>query len=128
MTMALGADFKVINFIQTRDRSTALAFYRDVLGLTFVMDDPFASVLDQNGTGLRLTQIEGFTPSPHPALGWQVSDIQACIRDLTARGVTMKIYDGFGQDELGIWHAPGGTAQIAWFEDPDGNLLSLTQV
>ena len=128
MAMALGADFKVINFIQTRDRPTALAFYRDVLGLTFVMDDPFASVLDQNGTGLRLTQIEGFTPSPHPALGWQVSDIQACIRDLTARGVTMKIYEGFGQDELGIWHAPGGTAQIAWFEDPDGNLLSLTQV
>jgi len=77
---------------------------------------------------LRITQIEGFTPSPHPALGWQVSDIQDCIRTLTARGVTMKIYEGFGQDELGIWHAPGGTAQIAWFEDPDGNLLSLTQV
>lgn len=126
--MSLGADFQVITFIQTRDRPTAVAFYRDVLGLTFVVDDPFGSVFDQNGTGLRITQIEGFTPSPHPALGWQVSDIQDCIRMLTARGVTMKIYEGFGQDELGIWHAPGGTAQIAWFEDPDGNLLSLTQV
>lgn len=126
--MSLGADFQVINFIQTRDRPTAVAFYRDVLGLTFVMDDPFASVLDQNGTGLRITQIEGFTPSPHPALGWQVGDIQASIRTLTARGVIMKVFEGFGQDELGIWHAPGGTAQIAWFEDPDGNLLSLTQV
>lgn len=126
--MSLGADFQVITFIQTRDRPTAVAFYRDVLGLTFVVDDPFGSVFDQNGTGLRITQIEGFTPSPHPALGWQVSDIQDCIRTLTARGVTMKIYEGFGQDELGIWHAPGGTAQIAWFEDPDGNLLSLTQV
>ncbi|OYU78481.1 MAG: glyoxalase [Alphaproteobacteria bacterium PA3] len=124
----MGADFQVITFIQTRDRPTAVAFYRDVLGLTFVVDDPFGSVFDQNGTGLRITQIEGFTPSPHPALGWQVSDIQDCIRMLTARGVTMKIYEGFGQDELGIWHAPGGTAQIAWFEDPDGNLLSLTQV
>lgn len=126
--MSLGADFQVINFIQTRDRLTAVAFYRDVLGLTFVLDDPFASVLDQNGTGLRITQIEGFTPSPHPALGWQVRDIQASIRDLTSRGVAMKIYEGFGQDEMGIWHAPGGVAQIAWFEDPDGNLLSLTQV
>ncbi len=126
--MSLGADFQVITFIQTRDRPTAVAFYRDILGLTFVVDDPFGSVFDQNGTGLRITQIEGVTPSPHPALGWQVSDIQDCIRTLTARGVTMKIYEGFGQDELGIWHAPGGTAQIAWFEDPDGNLLSLTQV
>ena len=126
--MSLGADFQVITFIQTRDRPKAVAFYRDKLGLNFVVDDPFGSVFDQNGTGLRITQIEGFTPSPHPALGWQVSDIQDCIRTLTARGVTMKIYEGFGQDELGIWHAPGGTAQIAWFEDPDGNLLSLTQV
>lgn len=126
--MSLGADSRVINFIQTRDRPKAVTFYRDVLGLTFVMDDPFASVFDQNGTGLRITQIEGFAPSPHPALGWQVSDIRASIQELTSRGVTMKIYEGFGQDELGIWHAPGGTAQIAWFEDPDGNLLSLTQV
>lgn len=126
--MSLGADFKVINFIQSRDRPAAVAFYRDVLGLTFVMDDPFASVLDQNGTRLRITQIDGFAPNSYPALGWQVSDLQASIRALTAHGVTMKIYEGFGQDELGIWHAPGGTAQIAWFEDPDGNLLSLTQV
>lgn len=126
--MALGPDFQVITFIQTRDRQKAVPFYRDVLGLTFVMDDPFASVFDQNGTGLRITQIEGFTPSPHPALGWQVRDIRASIKMLTARGVSMKIYEGFGQDEMGIWHAPGGTAQIAWFEDLDGNLLSLTQV
>jgi catechol 2,3-dioxygenase-like lactoylglutathione lyase family enzyme len=126
--MALGADFQVIAFIQTRDRPAAVAFYRDVLGLNFVMDDPFASVLDQNGTGLRITEIEDFVPSPHPALGWQVGDIQASIRTLTSRGVTMKIYEDFGQDDLGIWHAPGGTAQIAWFEDPDGNLLSVTQV
>jgi catechol 2,3-dioxygenase-like lactoylglutathione lyase family enzyme len=126
--MSLGTGFRVINFIQTRDRPQAVTFYRDVLGLTFVMDDPFASVFDQNGTGLRITQIKGFAPSPHPALGWQVSDIRASIQELTSRGVTMKIYEGFGQDELGIWHAPGGTAQIAWFEDPDGNLLSLTQV
>ncbi|MCA3695857.1 VOC family protein [Aquidulcibacter sp.] len=111
--MSLGADFQVINFIQTRDRPAAVAFYRDVLGLTFVMDDPFASILDQDGTGLRITQIEGFSPSPHPALGWQVSDIQASIRALNAHGVTMKIYEGFGQDEMGIWHAPGGTAKIA---------------
>lgn len=105
-----------------------MAFYRDVLVLTFVIDDPFGSLFDQNGTGLGITQIEGFTPGPHPALGWQASDIHDSIRTLTSRGVTMKIYEGFGQDEVGIWHAPGGAAQIAWFEDPDGNLLSLTQV
>jgi catechol 2,3-dioxygenase-like lactoylglutathione lyase family enzyme len=125
--MALGPSYGVINFIMTRNRPTSVAFYQDVLGLKHVNDDPFGSVFDQNGTGLRITEVPSFEPSPHPALGWQVSDIKASIAQLVARGVSMKIYDGFGQDEHGIWHAPGGGAQIAWFEDPDGNLLSLTQ-
>ncbi|GBF57854.1 hypothetical protein PbB2_01524 [Candidatus Phycosocius bacilliformis] len=126
--MVLGPNFKVINFIQTVDRPRAVAFYRDIVGLHFVADDPFGSVFDQNGTGLRITQIDGYTPAPHPALGWQVSDIYASIAALAGRGVSFKIYDGFGQDAQGVWTAPDGAAKIAWFEDPDGNLLSLTQV
>jgi catechol 2,3-dioxygenase-like lactoylglutathione lyase family enzyme len=122
------ASAKVITFILTRDRAASTAWYRDVLGLPVVVaDDGFASVLDLNGSLLRITQIEGYQPSAHPALGWEVPDIADAIRTLVSRGVTMTIYEGFGQDALGVWTSPDGKAKVAWFNDPDGNVLSLTQ-
>ena len=122
------ASAKVITFIQTRDRAAAKAWYAGVLGLPVVTeDDGFASVLDLNGTLLRITQIDGYQPSAHPALGWEVPDIAATIQDLVSRGVTMTVYEGFGQDALGVWTSPDGKAKVAWFNDPDGNVLSLTQ-
>jgi hypothetical protein len=60
-------------------------------------------------------------------LGWQVPDIAQAIRDLTSKGVTMTIYEGYGQDALGVWTSPDGKAKVAWFNDPDGNVLSLTE-
>ena len=122
------ASAKVITFILTRDRKASTAWYADVLGLPVtVADDGFASVLDLNGTALRITQIDGYQASAHPALGWEVPDIAATIRTLVAKGVTMTIYEGFGQDALGVWTSPDGKAKVAWFNDPDGNVLSLTQ-
>jgi catechol 2,3-dioxygenase-like lactoylglutathione lyase family enzyme len=122
------ASAKVITFIQTRDRTASTAWYADVLGLPLVAaDDGFASVLDLNGTLLRITQIDGYQPTAHPALGWEVPDIAATIRTLVSRGVTMTVYEGFGQDALGVWTSPDGKARVAWFKDPDGNVLSLTQ-
>lgn len=59
--------------------------------------------------------------------GWNVSDIVAAAKDLRARGVAFTIYDGMGQDELGVWTSPDGKAKVAWFSDPDGNVLSLSQ-
>lgn len=121
------ASAKAITFILTRDREASKAWYANVLGLPVVGDDGFASVLDLNGTVLRITQIDGYQASAHPALGWQVPDIAATIRTLVSRGVTMTIYEGFGQDALGVWTSPDGKAKVAWFNDPDGNVLSLTQ-
>jgi catechol 2,3-dioxygenase-like lactoylglutathione lyase family enzyme len=122
------ASARVITFILTRDRAASTAWYRDVLGLPVtVADDGFASVLDLNGTLLRITQIDGYEPSAHPALGWEVPDIAAAIGTLVSRGVTMTIYEGFGQDAQGVWTSPDGKAKVAWFNDPDGNVLSLTQ-
>ncbi len=119
---------KVITFILTRDRSASMAWYAEVLGLPVVAaDDGFASVLDLNGALLRITQIDGYEASAHPALGWEVPDIAATIRTLVDRGVTMTVYEGFGQDALGVWTSPDGKAKVAWFNDPDGNVLSLTQ-
>ena len=76
---------------------------------------------------MRVTHIPGFAASPHPALGWHITDIAATATELGARGVQFTIYNGMGQDALGIWTAPGSGAKIAWFNDPDGNVLSLTQ-
>ncbi|BCW86980.1 hypothetical protein sos41_01060 [Alphaproteobacteria bacterium SO-S41] len=116
-----------ITFIQTRDLDTALAFYRDTLGLAHSHFDGFAHVFAMGDATLRLTQLPDWTAGAHPALGWRVADIAASVAALKAKGVTLLVYPGMGQDEAGIWTAPGGVAKVCWFNDPDKNLLSLTQ-
>jgi catechol 2,3-dioxygenase-like lactoylglutathione lyase family enzyme len=127
MTNAIPASAKTISFIITRDRAVAKKFYTEVLGFKFVSEDNFAAVFDLNGTMLRMSTVKDFKPQQHTVLGWDVPDIVATVKALTAKGVTFNIYDGFGQDKLGIWSAPGSTNKVAWFNDPDGNNLSLTQ-
>ncbi len=69
----------------------------------------------------------GRQPLPHPVLGWNVDDIVTAVQALRARGVTFTIHEGFGQDALGIWTAPAGRTRLAFFADPDGNVLTLSQ-
>lgn len=124
--MALPPDARPLTFITTTNRARALAFYRDVLGLSVTEDHAFAAVLDMGGVPLRLAEVADHQPQPQTVLGWEVTDIRATAAALRAKGVAPVIYDGFDQDGEGIWHAPGG-ALILWFRDPDGNVLSLTQ-
>ncbi|MCZ8135971.1 MAG: VOC family protein [Porphyrobacter sp.] len=114
-------------FVLAADMARARSFYTDTLGLTETGEDPFAVSYDLAGTTLRLTRIEDHQPGPHTVLGWQVTDIEAAIDALAAKGVQMAIYDGYGQDARGVWTHPGSGAKIAWFHDPEGNNLSLTQ-
>jgi len=116
----------VITFVATTDAAKARQFYEAALGLRFVSDDRFALIFDANGTTLRVTKVRSFEPAEHTVLGWRVPDIDDAARDLSSRGVVFERYDGFSQDELGIWNAPDGF-RVAWFKDPDGNVLSLTQ-
>jgi catechol 2,3-dioxygenase-like lactoylglutathione lyase family enzyme len=126
--MALPPDAQTCCFILTGDRARARPFYEHILGLTVIGDDPHALTFDTgDGTPLRLTDHPGHEPSPHTVLGWNVTDIEAAVTDLAGQGVACLIYEGFGQDELGIWSAPDGAAKVAWFADPDGNVLSFTQ-
>jgi catechol 2,3-dioxygenase-like lactoylglutathione lyase family enzyme len=113
-------------FIPVTDLGTARAFYGGTLGLTVSEETPFAVVLDAGGTQLRATLVEGLTAQPFTIAGWSVADIRGTVRELTSRGVTVTRYDGMGQDADGVWEAPGGHL-IAWFTDPDGSTLSLTQ-
>ena len=116
----------LIGFVGVSDLDSARQFYGETLGLPIIEESPFALVANANGTMLRLTAVEHPAAAPYTILGWSVVDIVSAIDQLTARGVHFTHYEGMGQDERGVWAAPGG-ARIAWFLDPDGNNLSLTQ-
>jgi len=117
-----------VAFAATTDPARARAFYEGVLGLRLVVDEkPFALVFDANGTMLRVTTVHEQNPDPFTVLGWEVDSIESTVERLTAAGVAFLRYPGLNDgDALGIWTAPGG-ARIAWFHDPDGNVLSVTQ-
>ncbi len=117
---------KLVAFLATANADKAKTFYERTLGLTLREDSPFALVFDANGVMLRIQKMQAVTPAPGTALGWDVADIQATIAELTTRGVTFERYPGLPQDDLGIWQSPAG-ARVAWFKDPDGHTLSLTQ-
>lgn len=113
-------------FVATTRPDAALPFYRDVLGLPLVATTPFALVFDNGGIPLRVQIAPPFQPLPFTVLGWTVDDIVAAVARLGANGVTFARFDGLEQDAQGIWTAPDG-ARVAWFRDPDGNVLSLSQ-
>ena len=118
---------QAVGFVPATDLARSRAFYAGLLGLPVVSQDSFALVVRLAGLDVRITAVgESFHVQPFTILGWQVADIHAEIRDLTARGVQFIDVDGIDQDEDGVWAAPGGTL-VAWFKDPDGNTLSLDQ-
>ncbi len=118
--------YKLVAFIATREPAAAKAFYGGTLGLRLVSEDQFAMVFDANGTMLRVTTVQQVAVPQYTVLGWQVPDIIETTQALRKTGVELERYNGMNQDELGIWKSPGG-ASIAWFKDPDGNTLSITQ-
>jgi len=115
-----------IAFVATRDAGAARSFYEGTLGLRFVADEHFALVFDLNGRMLRIAKVDTHEPAAHTVLGWEVDDIETKVNELRAAGVEFLRFDGMPQDALGIWTSPSG-ARVAWFKDPDGNNLSLTQ-
>ena len=122
----LASSSKVVTFVPTKNAEQARLFYEDTLGLTFQSDDAFALVFEQNGTMLRVVRVGNFTPAPFTVLGWDVENIVAAAADLRDRGVAFQKFPGLDQDEAGIWTAPNA-ARVAWFLDPDGNVLSISQ-
>jgi catechol 2,3-dioxygenase-like lactoylglutathione lyase family enzyme len=115
-----------VAFVSTTDPARARTFYEGALGLPLVADEAFALVFDLAGTPLRVTRVDRLDPQPFTVLGWRVSDVTAMVRELGDRGVAFERYPGLEQDPDGIWASPSGT-RIAWFRDPDGNTLSVSQ-
>lgn len=112
--------------ICARDRARATAFYRDTLGLTLDHEDKVAAVFNTGGVTLRVSAVLDFIPHEHTILGFRVADVVAAVKALREKGVAFNTLPHLKHDELGIWTAPGGAVSVAWFKDPDGNVLSVT--
>lgn len=117
---------KLVGFLITTDYDKAREFYEKKLGFEFVSQDQFALALQVGGHNIRITKAAKFMPIQGTVLGWEVSDVVAVVKWLASRGVETEKYPFVPDKELGIWKAPGG-AKVAWFKDPDGNVLSVSQ-
>ena len=118
--------YDLMAFVSTADRAAGRAFYEGKLGLPVKHEDDYGVVYDANGVRLRMSFVREVKAAPYSILSWVVPDIVPVIRELKKKGVVFEVYDGFGQDADGVWTAPDGT-KVAWFLDPGGNGLSLTQ-
>jgi catechol 2,3-dioxygenase-like lactoylglutathione lyase family enzyme len=117
---------KLICFAATTKPAEARAFYGETLELSLVEESPFAFVFNANGTMLRVQRVREIPKAQFTTLGWEVGDIRSTIQQLNKKGIRFERYDHVPQDELGIWITPDGS-KVAWFKDPDGNILSLTE-
>jgi len=120
------ASGKVVGFLLTKDYDKARAFFEGALGFQFVSVDQYALVMNAGGTMIRIAKAQDFTPARNTVLGWEVQDIEAIVTWLKNRGVTFEKYPFVQDHELGIWTTPTGD-KVAWFKDPDGNVLSVSQ-
>lgn len=119
---------RMVGFLTTSNPEEAKAFYGGMLRFRLISDDDFALAFDANGTMIRVGKAQSFTPAQGTVLGWQVADIYAAIRELTAQGVRFEQFNlpFLKQDEQGVWTPPNGD-KVAWFKDPEGNVLSISQ-
>src|ERR1700689_154601 len=120
------ASSKIMGFVPTKDSAQARSFYEGKLGFRFVSDDMFALVVRSGETMIRIAKTDDFAPAKFTILGWEVSNIEEIVAWLVKQGVVFEKYPFMQNSKLGIWTAPSGD-QIAWFKDPDGNVLSVSQ-
>lgn len=123
------ANSQAVAFAPALDLDRSREFYEGVLGLTVTLQDEFTVRAQAGGVGIWITRVASFTAQPFTVVGFNVDDIDAVIDGVSARGVVFEHYGFLGeaQDSSGVWTAPSG-ARVAWFKDPDGNLLSVQQM
>lgn len=124
---AMIADTRIVAFLASTDLERSTAFLVEVVGLNLRETNPYAAVFDGLGAELRVSLVGDKADAAYTVLGWAVTDVTLAARDLRARGAAFHRYDGMDQDDDDVWTAPSG-ARIAWFSDPDGNVLSLQQI
>jgi catechol 2,3-dioxygenase-like lactoylglutathione lyase family enzyme len=120
------ASGKIVGFVPTKDYDQARAFYEGKLGFEFVSLDQFALVVRAGDHKIRIAKVANFTPLQGTILGWEVDNIEAVVKWLRERGVATEKFPFVQDRELGIWTTPEGD-KVAWFKDPDSNVLSVAQ-
>ena len=118
---------EVVCFLQSEDLERSERFFQDVLSLPLVSRSPYASVFSIGGATLRVTRVDGLRPQPFSVFGWLVQDLRGALEELRERGTVVLVYEGQDQDDNSVWTTPNGDL-VAWFKDPDSNVLSLTQL
>ena len=118
---------EAVGFLPSTDLARAELFYQGVLNLPLMSRSPFASVFQVGRATLRVTKVDAFRPQPFTVFGWLVTDLRTVISELRERETALLRYEGLDQDDDGIWTTPSGDL-VAWFQDPDANVLSLTQL
>ena len=122
------ANSKAFSGFAVHDLQKAREFYGETLGLETSMLDEEYGLMTLHLAGDRDTLVykqPNSTAATYTILNFPVEDIDEAIDELAARGVRFERYDGFDQDEKGIFR--GGGPYIAWFKDPSGNVLSVLQ-
>jgi len=121
-------DTKATSSFAVDDLEKARGFYGETLGLgTTVLSEEYG-VMSLRLAGGRDTLVYAkpdFAPATYTVLNFEVDDVEAAVDGLLERGVEMRRYEGFDQDERGIARGPG--PKIAWFEDPAGNVLAVLE-
>lgn len=120
------ASGRLVGFVPTKDYDKARAFYEGKLGFEFVSLDQFALTVRVGGHKIRISKVQNFTPLQGTILGWEVENIGAVVAWLRDRGVLTEKFPFVQDRDLGIWSTPTGD-KVAWFKDPDGNILSVGQ-
>ena len=117
--------FPINGFVRITDPERCRRFYEQTLGLAFDYENPYVIVFRSGNSQIIAQKVKEFAPVPATVLGWEVKDIEKVVSALRQSGVVFEKYEGMEQDELGIWKSPAG--KVAWFKDPDGNILSVSE-
>lgn len=121
------ASMPMNGFVPTKDASKARAFYEGVLGFELVGDNEYVATYRAGANKIMLQKGAEEPPLQRTIVGWEVTGIRDVVSELTKRGVVFLRLglDWMQQDDLGIWESPEG--KVAWFKDPDGNTLSVSE-
>jgi len=117
--------FPINGFVRITDPERSRRFYEQTLGLAFDYENPYVTVFRSGNSQIIAQKVKEFSPVPATVLGWEVKDIEKVVSALRQSGVVFEKFEGMDQDELGIWKSPAG--KVAWFKDPDGNILSVSE-
>jgi catechol 2,3-dioxygenase-like lactoylglutathione lyase family enzyme len=116
-------DTKAFSGFAVPDTDKAREFYGETLGLKTSMEGDLLILHLAGDRDVMVYPKPDFTPATYTILNFPVDDVEAAVDELTARGVEFERYEGFEQDEKGIFRGEGPL--IAWFKDPAGNILAV---